>query len=786
MKASKDKKTKLPMSLTKRIVLTALAVAALAAVIYFTHYLFHYILYDKYEEYLTAYEYEAGTEFAAKEESASDVPGFVLVAENDILKLYTDTATANVAVYDKRNGSIAYSNPVNADEDTVANKSNINYLKSQLIISYYNSDVKSGNYDSYSRCVQRGQFSVEGIENGLRYIYRIGDLKNKDGSEGISFEIPLEYRLDGDGLVVSIPTSAIKEYGQGSLYRIQVLRYMGASTYTDNGCIVVPNGSGSIINFNNGKTSAANYSQYIYDLDPVAANYTTTENLDGARLALFGLCYEDRGILTTIEDGASTSLVTAGVSGVYNDLNYAYPTFVVRCVDNLRMFGDSSSDVFVLEEDIYDINLKVRYSFLTEEYAGYAGLANYYRERLINEGVLTAETKAGDIPFYYDVICALEETAHVVGTQYMSTFEMTTFEEAGSMAEQLKEGGINNQVINLQGWFNDGYYHAVPDDVDIIGSLGGKKGLEELNSLITGMNGKLYADVAFQKVTWADDDFNYEAEGSRYYGAGYVVSFGQVNPTTLRNTSGLGYYETEFDLLSPKFLPRYVEGFTDEIEDIELYGVSLRDLGDDLHSDKKRTNVIDREKALDIVLGQFDLLKTSGKKLMTERANEYALAYSSDIINVPVDDNDFAIIDASIPFYQMIIHGSIDYAGELLNYEDNYDLDETILNLIEAGASPHYVFTWEESSRMKDSGLNRYYTTTFSRWIDDALNVYERVNEALAPVAGSYMVDHEIFDNGVRKITYSNGVSIYINYDDEALVAEGVEIPSLGYRLEGK
>jgi len=786
VKASKDKKTKLPMSLTKRIVLTALAVAALAAVIYFTHYLFHYILYDKYEEYLTAYEYEAGTEFAAKEESASDVPGFVLVAENDILKLYTDTATANVAVYDKRNGSIAYSNPVNADEDTVANKSNINYLKSQLIISYYNSDVKSGNYDSYSRCVQRGQFSVECIENGLRYIYRIGDLKNKDGSEGISFEIPLEYRLDGDGLVVSIPTCAIKEYGQGSLYRIQVLRYMGASTYTDNGCIVVPNGSGSIINFNNGKTSAANYSQYIYDLDPVAANYTTTENLDGARLALFGLCYEDRGILTTIEDGASTSLVTAGVSGVYNDLNYAYPTFVVRCVDNLRMFGDSSSDVFVLEEDIYDINLKVRYSFLTEEYAGYAGLANYYRERLINEGVLTAETKAGDIPFYYDVICALEETAHVVGTQYMSTFEMTTFEEAGSMAEQLKEGGINNQVINLQGWFNDGYYHAVPDDVDIIGSLGGKKGLEELNSLITGMNGKLYADVAFQKVTWADDDFNYEAEGSRYYGAGYVVSFGQVNPTTLRNTSGLGYFETEFDLLSPKFLPRYVEGFTDEIEDIELYGVSLRDLGDDLHSDKKRTNVIDREKALDIVLGQFDLLKTSGKKLMTERANEYALAYSSDIINVPVDDNDFAIIDASIPFYQMIIHGSIDYAGELLNYEDNYDLDETILNLIEAGASPHYVFTWEESSRMKDSGLNRYYTTTFSRWIDDALNVYERVNEALAPVAGSYMVDHEIFDNGVRKITYSNGVSIYINYDDEALVAEGVEIPSLGYRLEGK
>ena len=56
-------------------------------------------------------------------------------------------------MYDKRDGSITYSNPQNPDEDSLANKANINYLKSQLIVQYYNADVRSSNYDSYSQSV---------------------------------------------------------------------------------------------------------------------------------------------------------------------------------------------------------------------------------------------------------------------------------------------------------------------------------------------------------------------------------------------------------------------------------------------------------------------------------------------------------------------------------------------------------------------------------------------------------------------------------------------------------
>ena len=779
MKSSKKKKTKQPMSKTKKVVLSLVGIAAAVGIFYLAYYFIHYMWYGGYKKYLGSYEYEQGGAFTPVPEAKSDVPGYELVCENEFLKLYTDTKTANIAVYDKRDGSITYSNPQNPEEDSIANAANINYLKSQLVVQYYNADVRSSNYDSYSQSVAKGQYSTEGIANGIRYIYQIGDLA------GAYVEVPLEYRLEQDKLVVSIPVSGISEYGDCYLYRIQLLRYMGAAHSSEDGYMVVPNGSGSLIYFNNGKTSADNYAQYIYDIDPMVSTYTTLENVSSAKLPVFGICRTDRSMLVTVEDGATTALITASVSGSYNDYNYVYPTFVLRNIDNLRMFGNSTTDVYVMEPDLYDINMQVSYAFPGEDYQGYAGLANYYRERLIAEGVLTPDKTGGDIPFYYDVIAGVKETAHFLGTQYLHTFSMTSFSQAKEMAETLSQDGITNQVMNLQGWFNGGYYHNAPHNIKVPLKLGGKSGLEKLEDAINGLGGRLYVDVAFQRVTFADNGFNYNAESSRYYGSGYVAAFGQVNPTTLRNTSGLDYYETRYDLLSPKFLPRYVSKFVKKIKKYDVGGISLRDLGNVLTSDKKRTEIINREEALDVVLGQFELLQGTGKRLMTSEANAYSFAYSTDIINVPITDNSYAIVDESIPFYEMVIHGCISYSTELLNYEDAEDMTGVVLQMIEAGASPHYVFTWKDSSEMKDTGLNRYYATTFDTWKGEAVEIYNRVNEALKHVSGAMIVGHEILDGGVRKVTYDNGVIIYINYGSETQKVDGMEIPAMSYRMEG-
>ena len=689
------------------------------------------------------------------------------------------TSNASVAVYDKRTGEIVRTNPENPDEDTVANAANKNYLKSQFLLQYYDANNTSGNFDSYSNCVAGGNFTVESIENGVRYLYTIGTV----GESSIYFVIPVEYRLDGDAVEVNIPVPAIEEHN-GSIYRIQLLRYMAATSYEDEGYTVVPNGSGSLIYFNNGKNSAANYSQYIYGIDPLLSNYTNTENTTDARLPLFAICKEETSVLATVEEGASLALITSGISGNYNDLNYTYTTFVLRNADNLRMFGNNNqTDIYVLEDQLYDINCTVRYTLLTDKYKGYSGVANYYRNRLIEEGKLSVSEESGDIPFYYDVLSGVRETSHFLGVQYLRTFSMTTFEQAEEIARRLEEDGIDNQVMNLQGWFNGGYYNNTTSRMKLVHKSGSRSDLSSLNETLSEIGGRLYADTAFQKVSFAASRFNYAAEGSRYY-SGYVVSFGLTNPTTLRNTWGLGYGEPKYDLVSPRYLSRYVDSFASKIDRYDVSGISLRDLGSELHSDKKRTLIINREEALAIVLGQFETLKETGKKLMTSSTNAYAFGYSDDIINAPIYGNDYRIIDEDIPLYGMILHGCVDYSSTLLNYDDT-DMKRTVLRMIENGASPHYVFTYEESSLMKDTAMNMFYSTTFDVWEEEAADIYHQVNDVLQYVSGEVIVEHEILDSDVRKVTYSNGVVIYVNYSDSYKKADGISIPALSCIVEG-
>ncbi len=860
----KAKKAKKPVSLGRKIVYAVLLLALVIGLIYGSYYLIHYYFYDEYKDFLSSYEYETGTELTLQNEKLEGYKDYQLVCESDTLKMYLNTDTSNVAIYDKRSGEITFAAPDNADDDPLANAKNIEYLKSHVVVTYFNSSRTTGIYDSYSMAVEREQVTYEAIENGVRVIYDMGDYTDNMGSiplylsaemfeqitsalsedeasslgryysetsdvagmrqllgtvksnkrtqakieamletagfteedyiaqmelagveatVPVSFTIPLEYRLADDYVEVSIPVSGLEENGGASIYKIEMLRNFGAAGTEDEGYIVVPNGDGSIINFNNGKTTASNYSQYIYGIDPLAADYTVIEAASNAALSLYAICGTDSTILATVEDGASLATITAGISGKINSYNYVYTTFVVRGSETLAMFGSTGNEAElpVVEPVPYDSMLTVRYSFLDEDHTGYSGVANYYRERMIEEGVLTLQESEENIKFYYDVIAGLEMTESFLGKQYMGLTAMTTFEEAQQMAQQLADAGVSNQVMNLQGWCNGGYYHEVLDYVWVNLKLGGKSGLEDLTEAVESLGGDLYVDVALQKVTYDSERFSYQTESSKYYASGYAAGFGQINPVTLRQTSSLGYSETCYDLISPKFLVRYVAAFAETIEDYDVTGISLRDLGSTLQSDKKRTELINREEALDVVIGQLELLDSTGKKLLVNQANDYAWPVTNDILNLPLSDNEYVLVDYDIPLYEMIVHGCIDYCGTVYNLTDVKDDETLVLTMLEYGASPHFVFTWESTSDMKYSGLNSLYSTTFTTWIDKAAEVYSEVNSVLSQVTGETVTEHQVISEDVRIVTYSNGVVIYINYSNADVTVDGVQIPAMGY-----
>ena len=80
-----------------------------------------------------------------------------------------------MAVYDLRSGQTIRSNPADADNDPVANKTNKAYLKSQLVIDYYNSSRNAGTYDSWSMSTSLGQMTCQSLEDGVRFVYGIGE-----------------------------------------------------------------------------------------------------------------------------------------------------------------------------------------------------------------------------------------------------------------------------------------------------------------------------------------------------------------------------------------------------------------------------------------------------------------------------------------------------------------------------------------------------------------------------------------------------------------------------------
>ncbi len=854
----------------RRVLWIIIAVILVAAAAFLGWYLTRYQLNKEYKQYVSDPAAAAVcTEFAALEDASPAVEGMALAAQNDILKLYADTTTGSIAVYDTRSGKTVYSNPQNASKDKVANKTNKGYLQSQVMVDYYNANMSTGSYSSFADCVEHEALTVQSIPDGVRFIYELGEKKTvyyvphilsderyqelysqvdasvqrlmygqknsfyeqrEDGSwymsengakipiksldklskafvalgmtpeeynewqelagvetvETLGFTVALDWTLNGDAVECTIPPELIEERGGGMIYRIQLAPYMAAAGADESGYMVVPNGSGALINFNNGKTSNAVYSQYVYEMDLVDAEYTKTQSTQPVRLPLYAICRQDSAVLATIEQGASFATITADVSGRSNSYNYAYVSFILRGDEKLAMFGaGETADLPVVESNIYAENLTVRYTMLTEENASYSGVANYYRDRLIAEGVLTPKAESSDIPFYYDVIGAVKETAHTMGVQHLQVKAMTTFDEAAEMAKALNEKGVANQVMNFQGWMNGGFYHDVADKIKVQRQLGGKKDLEALNDTVEALGGELYADVAFQNVTYITKRYRYTEESSRYYGAGYAVSFGEVNPANLRRTSGMGYSENLYDLLSPRFLPWYVGHFIEEMEDIDVAGISLRDLGYELHADKKRTHVINREEALMVVESQLDALQSTGRKLMISGGNDYALEGVSHVLAAPLSATEYFIVDESIPLYEMVVHGSLDYAGVAINTLTSEDVRTDLLKLIEYGASTRYIFTWEDATEMKYTGLNKYYATTFASWADEAVENYQYVSGALSPVSGAQMVAHESITDTLKKVTYSNGVTVYVNYAAQDAEADGYTVPAKDYLVMG-
>jgi hypothetical protein len=295
--------------------------------------------------------------------------------------------------------------------------------------------------------------------------------------------------------------------------------------------------------------------------------------------------------------------------------------------------------------------------------------------------------------------------------------------------------------------------------------------MQDLNARLQETGGGLYPAVGFQHVNWFSRRFNRTFESAKTL-AGYV---GFRSRDTWRDSVTLhfsNYQNDWYNLVHPGVLPFHVDRFLTAFQRrTAMDNLALTDLGDAVTESLFRRDALDRESARLIAEEQIGRIQAQVPNLLISGGNDYSLRFASHIVDAPVMADMQYIIDYEIPFFSMVVHGFIEFAGRPANQLEDYSPRRVLLNSMTTGASPRYTFTAEPTRLAQFSPHQRLYSTHYENWLEAAIEHYRIFNEVFAPLRGEKIVNFEVLAGsgeyvGGRQVTvteFSNGTRIYVN-----------------------
>jgi hypothetical protein len=173
-----------------------------------------------------------------------------------------------------------------------------------------------------------------------------------------------------------------------------------------------------------------------------------------------------------------------------------------------------------------------------------------------------------------------------------------------------------------------------------------------------------------------------------------------------------------------------------------------------------------------------------GFNLVLDVGNAYTMPYASSVISAPLDSSRYLMTSETIPFYGMVYHGSVEFAGGALNMEG--DEDFMFLRALENGAALYYTLAKKNVAALKfDSEYSKYYSVSYDFLKESIVETYKEYNELMKDKQDKYIIDHKFLndsDEGIS-VTYKNGTKIN-NSLVVLVVYEGGEGFILNYNSE--
>ncbi len=589
--------------------------------------------------------------------------------------------------------------------------------------------------------------------------------------------LPVEYTLAGGRLNVRVPTAEIRATANRKLDTVTILPYLCTANGQTSAQGVVPDGSGAILDLSTVKSgNTAEYVEGFYGQDYSLYQTAMIAKKRSLYLPAYGMTAANGAYLAVVTKAAATASVAATAKVSAQDMGSIGARFKLLDYAKVKLTSTDTETVNSYPEQSISDEIGVDFTFLTAEKNRWTDVATAYRSRLQAEKQLDGSMDK-QLPVIVNLIGAIEDTVPVLGIPREVLKPLTTFSQATDIVRRLDTLFDGNPLyVRYTGWRSGGIKSSILTGVDAEKKLGGQQGLDALSEVLTGLGGQLFPDADFQYVyrdKWFDG-FSSSRDVARFITseAAFKPAYNKAN--FLPDADGLYGY-----ILQPNSMAANVTRFLQAAQGKSFSGFSLPYMASDLSGNFDKNNFITRNTAQTYAVEVLQKMQNAGYKLLSSGANAYALPFLDCAVELPLDANTHPLVAQSVPFTQMVLSGSVQYAAEELNKaaDDRYYL----LKCIESGSALYFSAIAEPNSTVKDTPYSDYYAVNFDTLESRVATVGGELTKALAPVYGSAIVDYRALADGVVQADYANGAGIVVNYNKtEAVTAAGV-VPGEGW-----
>jgi hypothetical protein len=294
------------------------------------------------------------------------------------------------------------------------------------------------------------------------------------------FRCALEYTFNEDGsLSVRMPANSITfDEAVYTLESITPLKYFGAGDMSDDGYVFFPDGSGTVVEFDdfyneaNNKKVNISLQSSIYGKDFCYSKITGTHR-ENITMPVYGIVSTVNanpqtalssgrdtavnGFFAILEQGDSLANLVLSSGGSTHKFASTYASYNPYPSDEYDLSETLSvgalGKYIIVSESKYTGSYITRYVMLSDNHVGdavygegkyyessYVGMATYYREYLKANGTLKSlELVSEDLPLYIETLGAMDVLDKFLTFPVTTTIPLTTFEDIMTMYEELSK-----------------------------------------------------------------------------------------------------------------------------------------------------------------------------------------------------------------------------------------------------------------------------------------------------------------------------------------------------------